>query len=167
MGFFSWFFGGGKNEIINRRSIRSEEIVGDIKIQTEVAPDGGEIIIYSVTPPEVDGIPTYEHADSNKDNLDIMLRCCEAELKNFSKSNMSPAPFYFWRVAVLAKKQKNYALEVEICEKYLAIVERLKKRKSFDPQSPGVVASPSVRDLEKRLPKAKENLTKQQAGKKP
>lgn len=109
----------------------------------------------------VDDKPTFDHAESHKDDIEMMSDCCMAELAEYDKNGTPPAPFYFVRVAILARKQRNYELEVAICEQYLSIVEELKDGPDFDPRFPGVVASPRVEQLRKRLPKAKELLEKQ------
>ena len=72
----------------------------------------------------VDGVPTYEHAVENKDDLEAMLRCCDAELETMGKTGFVAAPFYFERAAILLRKAKRYKEEVEICSRYLAAVNK-------------------------------------------
>lgn len=70
----------------------------------------------------VDGKPTWQHAETSKDNLDVMLRCCEAELKTMATAKVVAAPFYFERAAVLLRKAKQYEQEIQICERYVRAV---------------------------------------------
>jgi len=71
----------------------------------------------------VEGKPTWQHTETNKDNLDIMLKCCEAELKTMETAEVVAAPFYFERAAILLRKAKQYDQEIAICERYLHAVE--------------------------------------------
>lgn len=117
--------------------------------------------------PIVDGCPVFEYAETAKDDIEMMKKCCEATMADSIKTGMEPAPFYFWRVAVLAKKAKDYALEVSICERYLAAADEYLERKvkeGFVPgvSCPNVAAGPRYLDMRKRLPKARANLAKQQ-----
>lgn len=113
----------------------------------------------------LDGQQTFDFAESHKHDVDKMLECCRAETENFRKTGIIGGPYYFWRVAVLAKKAKNYELEIRICENYLEQVELYYKKHGFNPIIPGIIASPRVADMKKRLPKARANLAKQRAAK--
>jgi hypothetical protein len=113
---------------------------------------------------KVDGVSTHNYAETHKNDLPMMLRCCEEELKNMAKHGGSPAPFYFMRVAILASKKKDYELEIQICE--LIIKALLIYKEAYDKQMkqhPLNMAGVSD-DFEKRLSKAREKLKKQQLG---
>ncbi|MBU4233280.1 MAG: hypothetical protein L6277_12120 [Desulfobacterales bacterium] len=56
---------------------------------------------------KVDGKPTYEYAESHKNDLEMMKRCCDEEINNFKINMIAPAPFYFERVAILSNKIKR------------------------------------------------------------
>ncbi|ACH63630.1 conserved hypothetical protein [Aliivibrio fischeri MJ11] len=103
----------------------------------------------------VEGKPTYEIAHEKKHDLDVMLACCESEIKKYRLTNQTPAPFYFERAAILSRKNKNYAQEVAICEKYIQLMDEI-----FGKETLGVKAGPRFMAIEKRLPKAKELLAK-------
>jgi hypothetical protein len=64
-----------------------------------------------------------------KDDLDIMLACCRAELQRADIGENTPAPFYFKRVAILFAKQKLYVKEIQICQLYLDSLKDYKKRR--------------------------------------
>src|SRR5665811_1704646 len=71
----------------------------------------------------VDGKQTWEHADDDKGNLKVMLKCCKAEMATMKRAKVVAAPFYFERVAILFRKTKQYDREIEICESYIKAVE--------------------------------------------
>ena len=54
-----------------------------------------------------------------KDDLDIMLACCRAELQRADIGEGMPAPFYFKRAAILFAKQKLIVKEIQICQLWL------------------------------------------------
>ena len=66
----------------------------------------------------VSGKQTWELADEKK-------RCCDAELATYDKVGLVPAPYCFERVAILARKLKDFGQEIAYCEKYIAVVEGL------------------------------------------
>lgn len=72
----------------------------------------------------VDGVPTWKLAEF-KDNLSIMLRCCEAEEATYwarpPGDRVCAAPYYFTRAAVLHKKAHDDAAEIAVCERWIAI----------------------------------------------
>ena len=76
---------------------------------------------------EVNGLPTYEYADTHKHDLTMMLQCCEAHEKTYwsqpKNDRFIAAPFYFMRAAILYRKQKLYNKELVICERWKRIVE--------------------------------------------
>lgn len=44
---------------------------------------------------DIDGVPDYELADTEKDNLPLMLKICDKHIENLIKNGVEPAPFYF------------------------------------------------------------------------
>ena len=76
----------------------------------------------------VEGKQTWEYAEEKKLNIEYMKKCCEAELKTREKAGLVPAPYYFERVAILSRKEKDYQQEVAYCEKYIALVEDFYKK---------------------------------------
>ena len=104
-------------------------------------PDSPARPIYKVTSEEImrdmgalaniGGVPTTEFA-GDKDNLDAMTQCVDAEERNYwgqpSGGRLCAAPFYFERVAILLKKQKDFAGEIRACERWVAIIEDYKSQ---------------------------------------
>ena len=87
---------------------------------------------------KVDGISTYHYAETHKHDLPMMLRCCEEQLTNMATSGGGAAPYYFKRAAILAKKEKNYELEITICESLInayAIYAEAYKNRERNPLS--------------------------------
>lgn len=111
----------------------------------------------------VDGKHTWEHATDGKHDIDLMKRCCEAELATYKITGDLPAPFYFLRVAILSSKQKKHQQEADylqmfvdiLCREYarddMPLEEAVKKR----------VLSSTDCEIYDRLPKAKARLAKQ------
>ena len=81
----------------------------------------------------VDGRPTHELA-SRKDDLPVMLKCCDAEEENYwsqpAGSRFCAAPFFFERAAILLAKQKRFADEVSICDRWVSIAEDYSAQKA-------------------------------------
>lgn len=104
-------------------------------------------------PPTVDGKATYEYAASHKDDLDVMLKCCAAEMRSMRQSGMVAAPFYFERAAVLLKRKGAHAAEIALCREYLDALEQF-----YAGKAPGSIADvrrgPRVQAIRKRLEKA-------------
>ena len=71
----------------------------------------------------VDGKQTWQHAEASRDDLEVMLKCCEAELKTMATAKVVAAPFYFERAAILLRKAKQYDREITVCEHYIQAVE--------------------------------------------
>jgi hypothetical protein len=105
----------------------------------------------------VDGKQTWEHAETNKDDIEVMKRCCDAELKTMASAGLVSAPFYFERVAILSRKQKNYRQEVEYCERYIQAVEKFYQAPGCEGHA-DVRKGPRYQAIVARLPKAKELL---------
>lgn len=107
----------------------------------------------------VDGEPTFVHAKEKKHDLEYMKRCCDAELKKMLKVGLVAAPYYFERVAILSRKEKNYQQEVYYCELYINLVDAYYAEHGTD----GIadVRKGRYKSIKKRLPKAKALLRKQ------
>ena len=88
-----------------------------------------------------------------------MKKCCNAELKSMEKAGLVPAPYYFERVAILSRKEKNYQQEVDYCESFINAVERFYKKHGTKGRS-DVRKGPRDQAIVKRFPKAKELLSK-------
>lgn len=75
----------------------------------------------------VDGEPTHKLVSSHKDDLTMMLRCCDAEEAAYrarpAGRRYAPAPAAFLRAAILARKNKDHAGEVSICERWLSLAQ--------------------------------------------
>ena len=103
----------------------------------------------------VDGKQTWELAEENKNDLETMKRCCDAELKTMGKVGLVPAPYYFERVAILSRKSKDYAQEIFYCEQYIEKVESFYSKYGTKGIA-DVRKGPTFKAIVKRLPKAKE-----------
>jgi hypothetical protein len=148
MGFLKTLF--SKNKIkgadLGDRPITSGEMIAEMT--------GGASL--------VDGKQTWEHAQINKHDLEIMKKCCTAELEQMELTGLAPAPFYFERVAIMSRKAGNYQQEVDYCERYIAAIQQIYDEQGT-PDSGGMKQSPRYQAIVKRLPKAKELLAKQKA----
>lgn len=102
----------------------------------------------------VDGKQTWELAERKKDDIEVMKKCCEIELATYQKVGLVPAPYYFERVAILARKIKNFQEEISYCEKYIAVVADY-YRKNNIPENQGVKIGPRYKAIVGRLPKAR------------
>lgn len=118
---------------------------------------------FSFEAPQVGGENTYDYAESHKHDLEMMVKCCNAELQAYKDTGQVPAPFYFERVAILARKQGRHALEVRVCEQYIRIIEKLRLLPPEHPRKPLIVVDHMADKFKQRLPKAKELLEKQKA----
>lgn len=103
----------------------------------------------------VDGKQTWELAEEKKDDIEIMKRCCNAELHTMDKAGLVPAPYYFERVAILSRKEKNYEQEIFYCELYIEKVEAFYLKNSTDSMA-DVRKGPRYQAIVKRLAKARE-----------
>ncbi len=54
-----------------------------------------------------------------KNNIDVMLKCCQVEINRYVGIGLPPAPVCFERVAILAQKNGNINLAIRICEIYI------------------------------------------------
>jgi hypothetical protein len=75
------------------------------------------------------------------------------------KAGLVPAPYYFERVGILSRKEKNYQQEVGYCESYINAVEGFYKKYGTKGMA-DVRKGPRYQAIVKRLPKAKELLSK-------
>lgn len=105
---------------------------------------------------KVKGMPTFELINGYKNNIHVMLKACRAELVNMVTNLLAPAPYYFERVAILARKSKNYELEIFICNMLIKAYDLyIKARVRYgldtllDPRN-----SPRYEKIVNRLPKA-------------
>ena len=90
--------------------------------------------------------PTAQH------DLALMQECMESELAMArKKKSYFPAPASAWRVAVMLRKQKNYAAEVEAIKAYCEVAAT----KNYEHNT-------TYTKLRERLPKAEAILAKQQ-----
>lgn len=105
----------------------------------------------------VKGKQTWEYAETHKDDIEYMKRCCDAELKTMASAGLVSAPFYFERVAILSRKQKNYRQEVEYCERYIQAVEGFYQASGREDHA-DVRKGPRYQAILARLAKAKELL---------
>jgi len=108
----------------------------------------------------VDGKQKWEYAEDKKHDLHYMKKCCDAQLKTMNKAGIVPAPYYFERVAILSRKEKNYEQEVTYSEKYIEAVETYYQKNGTDGIA-DVRKGPRFQAIVKRLPRAKELLAKQ------
>lgn len=97
----------------------------------------------------VGGRQTFECIEEGKNDIDTMLDCCRAELRQHA--TVGAAPYYFDRAAMLFNKAKQYELAAKICEVYL----------SLDHEEYFFANSPKVNSIRKRLEKAQKALVKQ------
>lgn len=101
-----------------------------------------------------DGRQTWEvfGDPENEQDLQLMRECMDAELaKARKKKSYFPAPASAWRVAVLLRKQKDYAGEVEAIKAYCEIAAT----KNYENNT-------RYTQLRERLPKAQALLAKQE-----
>lgn len=107
----------------------------------------------------VEGKQTWEYAEEKKHDIQYMKKCCDAELKTMERVGLVPAPYYFERVAILSRKEKNYQQEVDYCETYINAIKGFYKRYGTKDMA-DVRKGPRYQAIVKRLPKAKELLSK-------
>lgn len=107
----------------------------------------------------VDGKQTWELAEEKKHDVEHMKKCCDAELKTMEAASLVAAPYYFERVAVLSRKEKNYRQEVYYCESYIRLVENYYAKHGTEGIA-DVRKGPRFQAIVARLPKARELLFK-------
>lgn len=109
----------------------------------------------------IDGRETYEYAESNKHDIECMKKCCNVELTKTEQECYAPAPYYFERVAILSRKEKNYTQEIEYCEKYALAIDDF--RKKYGDPGANIALGAFYLSIPSRIDKAKKLL---QGGKK-
>lgn len=141
----NWF-----NRLMQRRK--------DIELSSLMNKTNGEVIT-ELTGGRflVNGKPVCELAREYKNDIKIMLLCCESELKKMNQIGQVAAPFYFERVAILARKNKNYKLEVDIIECYITELEGFYRLNNL-PVGSGVMAGPRFISIVSRLEKSRQLL---------
>ena len=102
----------------------------------------------------VNGKQTWELVANWKHDIEMMKRCCSAEIETYRKTGLVPAPYYFERVAILARKLKDYDQEIAYCEMYIRVVDDYYRLNNLRPDE-GVKAGPRYQAIVKRLPKAR------------
>jgi len=102
----------------------------------------------------VDGKQTWELVASWKHDIEVMKRCCTAEMETYAKTGLVPAPYYFERVAILARKLKDFDQEIAYCETYMRVVDDYYRVNNLPPEE-GLKAGPRYRAIVKRLAKAR------------
>ncbi|MEQ8288727.1 MAG: hypothetical protein RIB78_03275 [Gammaproteobacteria bacterium] len=107
----------------------------------------------------VDSKKTWELVEENKDDIDVMKQCCMAELRTMEDTGLVPTPYYFERVAILSKKDKNYAQEVYYCGQYVEKIEAYYSKYGID-RVADIRKGPRYKAIVKRLEKARELLAK-------
>jgi hypothetical protein len=87
--------------------------------------------------PQVRGVEKQDwtvvkNSPENKNNLDLMLACCKAEIETSQIKHVFPTPDCFKRVASLLRKQKDYVRELGVVELYWqlcdSVFEEVKRR---------------------------------------
>ena len=101
---------------------------------------------------KIDGREVWEiiRDKSDKQNLELMLKCCVSELKRFEILGYPPSEDYFKQVAIIGQKEGHYEIVVRMCILYLTAMKQW-------PQSQGMPLSNSA-DIMKRLEKARKSL---------
>ena len=108
----------------------------------------------------VDGAEIWDLAESDKNDIASMKRCCDAALASAEEMGGAPAPFYFERVAILSRKQKNYRQEIDYCKRYINVVEEF-YRSQASKGCADIRQGPRYKSIVARLPKAWELLAKE------
>ncbi|ACN14289.1 hypothetical protein HRM2_11770 [Desulforapulum autotrophicum HRM2] len=80
-------------------------------------------------------------------NLDDMLEHWETAIRD----GKIPAPYCVERIAILARKKKDYALVVSICEQYISLLNKIYPKN----EKVGIKAGSTYAAIEDRLVKAK------------
>lgn len=63
----------------------------------------------------INGKQTFELAQEKKDDLAMMLRCCEIEIEEMLHTGLIAAHVYCERAAILYRKGRCYADEIAVC----------------------------------------------------
>jgi hypothetical protein len=110
------------------------------------------------------GLRAYMFAETHKNDLAVMLRCCREELNNLMAVGRVPSSFYFERAAILAGKEGNFGLEVKICEALIRAYEAYEAAyKNQGKSTPANTTYPSG-EMYKRLTAARKRLERRVRG---
>ena len=107
----------------------------------------------------IDGEDYVEKAEEKKHDIQYMKKCCLLELQKMKEKNEVPSPFYFERVAILSKKDKNYEQEVKYCEDYIEAVDEFYTNNK-DSNVADIRKTTKYHSLVKRMEKAKNLISK-------
>lgn len=102
----------------------------------------------------VDGKPTWHFAKEKKDDLNYMTRCADAELATMKATGLPAAPYYFERVAILLRKNKQYGEELQYCERYIHLVEQFYAGQDTSKMA-DIRQGPRYKAITARVPRAK------------
>ncbi|WP_181295179.1 hypothetical protein [Pseudomonas sp. Q2-TVG4-2] len=121
--------------------------------------------------PDVNGIPTYELAETGKHDLATMLACCAAEADSYWRQpegeRLCAAPYYFERAAILLRKSKDYSGEVAVCERWKAIANDYKRQPIVKARQAALAhEGPRAEAILARLKKAKGLVRNEKAARK-
>lgn len=94
----------------------------ELGLDIDELPSGPECVT-----PMVERLPTYAYAESHKNDLRVMLLCCDAEEAANMQTGQFPAPFFFERAAVLAAKAGDREAERAVCIRFRDAVRRSRK----------------------------------------
>ena len=97
--------------------------------------------------------------DYDKNDLECMKKVCDLKIANMAKNGKVASPYFFERVAILAKKSKDYKLEIFYCELYITKVKEFYRKKGKGTYS-DVRKGARYQAIVNRLPKAKAMLSK-------
>lgn len=90
----------------------------------------------------------------NSDSLPHMLEQCEESLKEMRTLGLPPAPYYFERVAILARKSNDLEFEISFLQRFIHEAESF-----YAGKQSGTIADirkgPRYQAIVKRLKKAK------------
>lgn len=110
----------------------------------------------------VEGRETWQHAQESKNDLQTMLKCCEAELATMQLTGLVAAPFFFERAALLFRKAKQFEEEIEICERYIQAIGN-HYATAVAPGAADVRKGPSFQAIQSRASIARELLARSRA----
>lgn len=114
--------------------------------------------------PQLNGKSLWEYADSSRDDLSVMRSCCDVIEKEYWSApyggRLSPAPFYFRRLAILGRRAKDYALEIAACERWIAMASDYSSQPKYLTGQMALVNLSPEGEFVSRLAKARELLNK-------
>ena len=140
-------------KLFQRKNLSLSKISGEPKTSGELISeltDGANL---------VDGKQTWELSAEKKHDIEYMKKCCDAELKTMEAVGLVASPYYFERVAVLSRKEKNFRQEIHYCETYIRLVEDYYAKRGTEGIA-DVRRGPRFRAIVARIPKARELLAK-------